>query len=232
MKKSITYMEKLSTGFSLMELGYRDYIASRTLLNDHLIVQGLTLASTAIEKYLKAVIVFNLDGRERYHYHFDNFERLKKLLSKVNNDITEEFDPLFLEILGNAFKIRYYDNIKEPVFMGFYINQFIAELDWTVHFVENYIAKTISGERSTSLYRKAVSDKNSNLYTNNYILKKQNKKDFMEMPDIGFSIYIDIGPIVHHEKVVKGGKTKNKYEGRIAEFNEFSNDFLYGYCNV
>ncbi|MBZ4042614.1 hypothetical protein [Flavobacterium hibisci] len=56
---------------------------------------------------------------------------MKNLLSKVNNDVSEEFDPLFLEILTKAFKIRYYDNLREPIFIGFYLNQFIGELDWT-----------------------------------------------------------------------------------------------------
>ncbi len=81
-----------------MNLGYRDYIAARVLLNNHLIVQGLALASTSLEKYLKALIVFNLKEREKYHYHFDRFEKLKDLLCKVNKDVTEEFDPFFLEM--------------------------------------------------------------------------------------------------------------------------------------
>ena len=72
MDKSITYMEKLFNGYALIDLGYRDYIAARFLLNNHFIVQGLTLASTAVEKYLKAVIVFNLEEKQRYNYHCAN----------------------------------------------------------------------------------------------------------------------------------------------------------------
>ena len=77
MDRSITFMEKLSTGYSFSELGCRDYIAARFLLNNNHIVQGLTLASIAVEKYLKAIIVFNLQEREWYNYHFDRFEKLK-----------------------------------------------------------------------------------------------------------------------------------------------------------
>ncbi|OXG05070.1 hypothetical protein BC749_10959 [Flavobacterium araucananum] len=227
MDKSITYMEKLFNGYALIDLGYRDYIAARFLLNNHFIVQGLTLASTAVEKYLKAVIVFNLEERERYNFHFDRFIYLKNLLSRVNQDVTEGFDPLFLEILGDAFKIRYYDKIESPIYMGFYINQFIGELDWTIDFIENFIAKTQSGGQSISPYTKAVQSRDPHLYTNNFVLHKENKKDFMEKPDVGFSIYISIGSSVHRENVVKGGSTRNKYEGRIAEFTEFGPDYLY-----
>ena len=63
MDNSITWTEKLYKGHWLMDLGYRDYIAARLLLNNHMIIQGLTLASTSVEKYLKALIVFNLKER-------------------------------------------------------------------------------------------------------------------------------------------------------------------------
>ena len=207
-----------------MDLGYRDYIAARFLLNNHLIVQGLTLASTSVEKYLKALIVFNLNERENYYYHFDRFEKLKNLLAKVNNDVTVEFDPVFLEILENAFKIRYYDRIEKPIFMGFYINQFIGELDYTIDFMERYIANTQNGGQTMSAYSSAIKNNDSHLYENNFILSKEDKKDFMEKPDIGFSIYIRIGSVVQNEEIVKGGSVRNKYEGKISKFTEFGSN--------
>lgn len=207
-----------------MDLGYRDYIAARFLLNNHLIIQGITLASTSVEKYLKALIVFNLKERENYYYHFDRFEKLKNLLTKVNNDIIKEFDPVFLEILENAFKIRYYDRIEKPIFMGFYINQFIGELDYTIDFIERFIANTQNGGESMSAYNRAIRTNDSHLYENNYILSKENKKDFMEKTDVGFSIHIRIGSVSQDEKIVKGGSTKNKYEGQISKFTEFNQD--------
>lgn len=221
MDNSITWTEKLYKGHWLMDLGYRDYIAARLLLNNHLIIQGLTLASTSVEKYLKALIVFNLKERDRYNYHFDRFEKLKSLLNKVNKDVTGKFDPFFLEILQNAFKIRYYDKIEQPVFMGFYINQFIGELDYTIDFLENFIAKTENGGESISAYYNAIKNNDSHLYENNFVLNKENKKDFMEKPDVGFSIYIQIESVVQEEKIVKGGSSRNKYEGRISKFTEF-----------
>lgn len=205
-----------------MDLGYRDYIAARFLLNNHLIVQGLTLASTSVEKYLKALIVFNLNERENYYYHFDRFEKLKELLAKVNNDIISEFDPVFIEILENAFKIRYYDRIEKPIFMGFYINQFIGELDYTIDFIERFIANTQNGGEFISEYNRAIRNNDSHLYENNFILDKVNKKDFMEKPDIGFSIHIRIGSVIQDEKIVKGGITKNEYVGQISRFREFN----------
>ncbi len=209
-----------------MDLGYRDYIAARFLLNNHLIIQGLALASTSVEKYLKAIIVFNLKHKEKYHYHFDRFEKLKNLLAKVNNDVTTEFDPVFLEILENAFKIRYYDRIERPIFMGFYLNQFIGELDYTIDFMEKFIANSQNRGESMSAYNRAIKNNDSYLYENNFVLSKENKKDFMEKPDVGFSVHLRIGSVVQEEKIVKGGSTKNKYEGQISKFTEFNQNFI------
>ncbi len=222
MKDSISYFEKINKGGALIDIGYRDYIAARVLLNNHLLVQGLTLASTSVEKYLKAIIVLNLQKKEKYHFHLDRFESLKKLLSKLNNDVTEEFDPIFLDILQNAFKIRYYDKINQPIFIGFYINQFIGELDFTIDFMEKYISNSQNAGFSMTKYFQAIEDNDIHLYENNYILRNENKKEFMERTDIGFSIYIDIGPEFHREEVVKGGSTKNKYDGKISKFTDFS----------
>lgn len=224
MENSITWTEKLYKGHWLMDLGYRDYIAARLLLNNHLIIQGLTLASTSVEKYLKALIVFNLNEKENYYYHFDRFEKLKNILTKVNNDITVEFDPVFIEILENAFKIRYYDRVEKPIFMSFYINQFIGELDYTIDYIERFITNTQNDRKSMSTYNRAIKNNDSNLYKNNFILSKENKKDFMEKPDVGFSIHIQIGSVVQEEKIIKGGSTKNKYEGRISKFTEFNSN--------
>ncbi|TDP60704.1 HEPN domain-containing protein [Flavobacterium dankookense] len=209
-----------------MDLGYRDYIAARFLLNNHLIIQGLTLASTAVEKYLKALIVFNLKKREKYHYHFDRFELLKDILSKVNKDITGEFDPVFIEILENAFKIRYYDKIEKPIFMGFFINQFIGELDYTIDFIERFIANPQNVGNSLTAYSSAIKDNDLQLYENNFILNKENKKDYMEKTDIGFSIHIQIDSVVQTQKIVKGGSYRNKYDGKISKFTEFEPNLL------
>ncbi|MNL84833.1 hypothetical protein D3C87_2129330 [compost metagenome] len=75
-------------------------------------------------------------------------------------------------------------------------------------------------------YSRAVRDNEPSLYQNNFVLNREDKKEFMEKPDVGFSICISIGSAVHRENVVQGGNTRNKYDGRIAEFTEFTHDFM------
>ncbi len=80
MDNNLTWAKKQTVSSSLTDLGFRDYVAARFLINKEFIIQGLTLASTAVEKYLKAIIVVNLKEKERYNYHFDNFIKLRSVL--------------------------------------------------------------------------------------------------------------------------------------------------------
>lgn len=212
MDKSISFTEKLLIGYSLIDVGYRDYIAARFLLNNGFTVQGLTLASTAIEKYLKAVLVIASNEKLWYNFHLDNVKKLKTLLSKNNCDVTERFDPIFLNILVNAFKIRYYDKLERPISIGFYVNQFIGELDDTIEMMETTVLKTVS----ETPFRRAIKSKDPHLYHNNFKLNNQDKKEFMEQPDDGFSIYVRSGTAVNEERIATTKNVVNEYKGQIA----------------
>jgi hypothetical protein len=215
------FFEKCSISASLIDLAYRDYIAARFLLNNELVIQGLTLASTAVEKYLKSIIVFHSIEKINYYYHFDNLEKLKNALLNIY-DITETFDPVFLAILEKAYKIRYYDKLKEPILIGIYLNQFIGELDATILDLEKFIMKTQNGNCRFTNYWRAIEKKDSNLYENNFLLAKQEKKEFMEKPTFAFSIHIQAGTsAINFENTVTCKKIATKYEGHLATFDEF-----------
>jgi HEPN domain-containing protein len=221
MDKSISWAERQLKGSALIDLGYRDYIAARFLLNNQFIIQGLTLASTAVEKYLKSLLLFNLNEREWYNYHFDRIEKLQDLLDKHYFDVTEEFDPVFLSILERAFKIRYYDGLKQPMEFGFYLNQFIGELDNTINLLETSLGPDIS-LNSLTPYKRAVQSKDQYLFENNYVLTGQDKKTFMEKPTIAFSIHIYISSLTHTEQPLIGTDiTPPVYEGQLSIFSDF-----------
>jgi HEPN domain-containing protein len=207
-------MKKYLNATTLVDLGYRDYIAARFLLNNEFVIQGLTLASTAVEKYLKAIIELTSKKKEWYNFHLDRIEELQGLLTKNYRDITQDFDPVFLDILVKIYKIRYYDNIKEPILIGFYLNQFIGTLDETIHSLEKLV-------EDKTPYKRAVENKDPHLYKNNFILNKKDRKEFMEKPDTGFAVRINIGLFAQSETIVKGKNISNKYEGCMSTFTDF-----------
>nr|WP_322624526.1 hypothetical protein [uncultured Flavobacterium sp.] len=221
MNNSLTFFERCSVSASLNDLAYRDYIAARFLLNNEFVLQGLTLASMAIEKYLKSMIVFHSTEKKKYHYHFDNIEKLKNVLSNIY-DISAKFDPLFLSILQKAYKIRYYDHLKEPIFIGIYLNQFIGELDASIYELETSIMKKQNNNSRFTNYWRAIDNKDPNLFMNNYLLNQQDKKEFMEAPGFAFSIHIQSGTSARgFEKTVKSKEIATKYDGHLATFDEF-----------
>src|SRR5690606_25191579 len=107
--------------YSLIQLGFNDYIAARHLINNGYILQGVTLASTAVEKYLKVILVSKGKTKKDIGVHLDRIDKLKQQLDECYADFTNKIDERFLEILGKAYKARYYDDIKAPITIGFFI---------------------------------------------------------------------------------------------------------------
>lgn len=92
----------------LLSIGHRDYIASRVLINNGNILQGAMLASTAVEKYLKAVLA--LIGF-RCSFHMDNVGQFKKMFQKSPYIMMfEVLDPAFIDLLSKAYRYRYLDD--------------------------------------------------------------------------------------------------------------------------
>lgn len=83
----------------------RDYLAARRLLTDNLIVQGASLANTALEKYLKAVLAVEGTTVPRTH---DPLSLYRKTRPGGTLRLNEEF----LKLLAKAYELRYPDNLE------------------------------------------------------------------------------------------------------------------------
>jgi len=205
--------------YSLLSTGYDDYIASRVLLNKDYHMQGLTLASSAVEKYLKVILAIHGKTKKDMGVHLDRWEKLESMIKDCYTDISKFLDERFLNLLGKAYQARYYDNLSAPIMISFFKNQFIGELDCTVSFVEKIVTlKDNSGKLLQTPYKRAVAAEEADLFENNHVLKEIPKKEFMEMPDQGYGYYIDVEQKYTALKV-QGKDIINVYSGRIAEIN-------------
>jgi hypothetical protein len=218
-------MENGLIAFSLLTLGYRDYRVSRYLLNNEnndYVIQGLTFASTSIEKYIKVLLFLNGKTKSQINVHLNKLEQLKRNLSSCYYDITHKIDERFLEILGKVYEIRYYDDIKKPVTIGLFLNQFIGELDSAVNLFENVVIKDIRDDNGSiikSPYHRDIESKHKDLFENNYILNGISKKEHMEKEDTGFAIYIDPNSLALGEIKILGKGIKNIYHGQMTGIN-------------
>ena len=208
---------------ALMSIGYRDYIASRVLINNNYILQGALLASTAVEKYLKAVLA--LHGF-RTDIHMDNYKKFKKLFVRTPyNMMFDVLDPVFMELLAKAYRYRYLDEktITKPDTIGFLVNQFLGTLDFTILKLDSLMiiqkesnegVKTIMDSELKMAAKRGLPD----LWVNNYVLHKIDKTEFMNRKSaaFGFSVTpLDFGA----QFEVTGTDVVGLYEGKIWTVN-------------
>ncbi|WPV01915.1 hypothetical protein SNE26_09030 [Mucilaginibacter sp. cycad4] len=108
-------MTEQQLAYSLLSLGYKDYIASRVLINNGYPGQGLTLASSAVEKYLKVILAVNRKTKKEMGVHLDRWDKLKTLVTECYTDISKFLDERFMTLLGKAYQARYYYNLSRPI---------------------------------------------------------------------------------------------------------------------
>lgn len=205
----------------LLRTAYNDYIAARVLLNRNYTLQGVILASTAVEKYLKTVIAMH-SGKVSY-VHMDQFEVLKAEFMETEYGVLfEKVDPIFLDILVKGYRYRYYNNIKEPSTLGFFKNQFLGELDGMIELFERlFILKKVKDGKEEAILSPLKMDynvnKNPDLSENNWVTTpEKDKKAFMENNCVGFAVYLQPDNI-YEEIHVSSKPIFIPYEGKMIQ---------------
>lgn len=210
--------ERVNIALGMLRTAYSDYIAARVLLNKNHTLQGVILASTAIEKYFKALIIAH-SGR-MIPVHFDRFDRIKQAVEEIGYSVLiNNMDPRFIDILTKAYPLRYYDNIKSPTSIGFFKNQFLGELDQAIYFFDR--ALTLSNDKGVILspFKLDLQNKNPDLLENNWVTQNPtDKKRFMETACEGFAIYIHPQYLFHGVKV-SSEKGMIPYNGSMYVIN-------------
>jgi hypothetical protein len=201
---------------NLMILGYRDYVGARFLLNNELLVQGVTLASTAVEKYLKVLLL--VLGFKR-KLHMEDWKEIKNLLTKNGIEIFSELDHNFIQLLSKVYKLRYYDKVQNQVNYSFIKWQVLAELDFTVGIIEERTSFKYSNDVTwESPYKMAVRTKDDKVFCENYYLNGLSKKEYMERE--GKAIVVNIDQNLE-EIVIEGPLKVQEYSGKILQLEGF-----------
>lgn len=198
------------------DLAFRDYIGSRCLLLNNLHMQGATLASTSLEKYLKCLLA--LSGL-RTNAHLDNLQQFKKVFSDNRVLIIAEFDATFMDVLSKAYVLRYYDTTPRASF-GFFTWQLLGELDSTVHLIESRLTlRNADGKKIPSPYFSAFNKNDPLVCKENYLAGNVRKKDFMERPGPAFILSVDStrNPV---EVIATEGMAVADYQGRMQTITD------------
>jgi hypothetical protein len=210
--------DKTNLALGFVRTAYNDYIAARVLLNKGYTMQGVMLASTAIEKSFKAGICI-LTGKKVFG-HMDKFENFKAVIvEKGYGRLIELIDARFVDILIKAYKLRYYDTIEQATVIGFFKNQFLGELDSAFSLFEKlYILDNEKGEKILTPFQMDLKVQNPDLIENNWVALNMEKKTFMEIGCEGFAVYIHPNN-VYFEINVSSQKMNLPYEGMMMLIN-------------
>lgn len=215
-------MNKYSTkngidALNLNRLAYRDYLAARFLLLNDYLIQGATLSSSAIEKYLK--IVLSIVGATE-PVHLDRIKKLEKAFEKHKITILGELDPLYLNHLGKAYSLRYYDRIQGKKILSVHKWQSLAELDASVHRIESSInISRKDGSKFPTEYDNDCKSKSNHLLEQNHVLLKISKKEFMEREGLCAIISINRNSRELQSRFV--GVSPVEYAGKFLQVDDF-----------
>lgn len=203
---------------------FDDYLAARLLLLNKHSLNGVILASLAIEKYLKAMLAsLNIDFK---NLHLDRLDEIKQLLADTEYKVIFNYvDPRFLELLSLGYRFRYYDNIKVRKTIGFATHQVLAELDCFISVFEQLIILDINGKIVETPYQRAVSNEDPQVFDNNYVLNKLDRQTFYEQETYCFGL--DIDPEKTGTLLIQGEHIKPTYNGQLTLINiQFESEII------
>jgi HEPN domain-containing protein len=157
-----------------------DYLAARKLLLDGLLVQGASLANTSIEKYLKALLVFQNKNVVRGHNPLAIYEEVKK-------GSTLQLDKTFLGLLKKSYEMRYPDDLEEGYNIVLSQALLLHGLDQSVKAItDRIVIKKNSGETAKRKLDLLIEQRSSHLFSMNTALGTITKDALLTQPSLVF----------------------------------------------
>lgn len=204
-----------AAGLGYTKLAYLDYAAARSLLlADHYLV-GLSVASTAIEKYFKAILLTQgLHGKG----HLGG--GLVQMLTRTGLDIVNAMNADFIAYLGDAYAFRYADNIQSPTSLVIEPFKVLAELDQTIHELDSRLTLTLpDGSIQRTEYRDAVKRFDPTVWNQNCVLLKQPKKDFVERIANTMGVYVEPGTPAFYVTIPRKPTNDERFVGNTVSLD-------------
>lgn len=197
----------------LHRLGFLEYLAARKLLISRMLLQGVEMAASAVEKYMKAVLA--LRGNECNTHKLTG--SLLRALANWDPRLSAKLNHDFLQFLEIGYSLRYLDSAKVGTSIHIAKRKTLAELDFTVsEFERRFRLRDKSGEIETN-YRIAVKEKDPSLWEANYILLGKEKHAYIEGPDDCYELRVLAG----------GNLIEATYEAQcVVDDGEFVKDAL------
>lgn len=155
----------------------KDYIAARRLLLDGLMIQAASLANTALEKYLKAVLAIRGEKIPRIHDPLRLYQGLKPKAPGF------QLDEDFLALLVKSYELRYPDELEAN--FNIVLNQtlILCALDESVSKVmSRFTFKRADGSPVKRILDHLIESKDARIMLKNVILQTITKDELYRQP--------------------------------------------------
>jgi hypothetical protein len=185
-----------------LNAAFKDYLAARVLLVSQLPCQAAVLASTAIEKYCKAILAFR-GNQSRGHLKAAHLKSVRNW----NPSLFDSFNQEFLQLLQKCYQLRYIDDLADGFNIVLASREFLAELDFTAISLQSKIYISDKDGSRQSAYDHLVAIRDPRLLGDNHILSGQEKQ-----------VFITAGPELVYElrQFVPGGLMEVQYSTKAV----------------
>jgi HEPN domain-containing protein len=164
--------------------GDRDYIAARQLLIGGLLVQGTSLATTAVEKYLKGAFVHADLKVPRSHNPLELFEEFEKIGSLNLNKA-------FLSTITKAYKLRYPDDLPRGYNIALNQALLLTHLDETVFAIlSRFQIHNKDGKAIPLLFEASVASNDRRVLDGNCALEPKLKESLLASPSLCMDFHL------------------------------------------
>lgn len=157
-----------------LNIAYKDYLGARVLFNAQLPVQGAVLASTAVEKYFKAILAFR-GNQSQGHLKKAHINAIRNFDSRLWSALNEDF----LTLLQRVYALRYQDNLEKGFNVVIATREFLAELDHTAVMIQESFKLQQNGKEAILMYHQDLMNKDPRLLLNNHALSGIEKQKFI-----------------------------------------------------
>jgi HEPN domain-containing protein len=151
---------------NFLSIAFDDYIAARLLLRSRLLAQGVELASTAVEKYIKAILALKKQYPKKLHLE----KKLISMLVPHHKALHDSLDHDFLQFLSRGYKLRY--AATESQRFSLVINQFriLYALDQTIKEID--AGFKFKNSSITTPFQNAILEKDDRVFEDNLPLNR------------------------------------------------------------
>ncbi len=174
---------------SFKNKGRQEYLLGRKLILENELLPGAVHISISIENYMKAVL--SCFGKSK-RGHLDQAASLIRALKESGADVLDYVNEEFLMYLGEVYRTRYVDDLKEPINFGIHKWKLLAEADYTAFTFDWRVHSIRDGKIEPNLFEIAASGSNKMILIENHMVSGVSKRDFVERPGFAMAVLYDI----------------------------------------